>query len=113
MTEYIELVTTEVVTEPDDITMLLVIVDGLLSAGIDRKHLLEHRNLFQRPGHRAGRGAVAYTPRALLCELARALLLAFGVSISSDSNSPTQEILSRASYLDSHYLHYCSNARHL
>lgn len=40
MTEYIELVTTEVVTEPDDITMLLVIVDGLLSAGIDRKHLL-------------------------------------------------------------------------
>lgn len=40
MTEYIELVTTEVVTEPDDITMLLVIVDGLLSAGVERKHLL-------------------------------------------------------------------------
>jgi hypothetical protein len=40
MNEYIELVTTEVVTEPDDITMLLVIVDGLLSAGVERKHLL-------------------------------------------------------------------------
>ena len=40
MTEYIELVTTEVVTEPDDITMLLVIVDGMLSAGVERKHLL-------------------------------------------------------------------------